>query len=157
MRSPARGNAAGASGGGAASIYASGGVVYLQSDVPVAALHIASPGGVEWHLARYGMEQAEARGGVVGYSLSGLALPAGLTAIGTCQGPVAITAASLSDAEAHPVDVSFHPSATTGMGGVAAEGGEPAVYDARGVRRTSPGKGLNIIKAGKKAVKVINK
>ena len=155
--SPARGGGAGAPGSAAASIYASGGVVYLQSDVPVAALHIASPGGVEWHLARYGMEQAEAGGDVVGYSLSGLALPAGLTAIGTCQGPVAITAASLSDAGAHPVDVSFRPSAPTGMGGVAAGGGEPAVYDARGVRRTSPGKGLNIIKAGKKAAKVINK
>ena len=55
------------------------------------------------------------------------------------------------------MDVSPFNPAPTGMGGVAAGGGEPAVYDARGVRRTSPGKGLNIIKTGKKAVKVINK
>ena len=155
--SPARGGGAGAPGSATARIYASGGVVYLQSEVPVAALHIASSGDIEWHLARYGMEQAAAKGGVVGYSLSGLALPAGLTAIGTCEGPVAISAASLSDAEARPVDVSPFNPAPTGIGGVAAGGGEPAVYDARGVRRTSPGKGLNIIKAGKKAAKVINK
>lgn len=141
----------------AAVIYMRDGHIILHSERPVAAITVSSYGNVEWHIDKYGLQQAMAGGNVVGYSLTGVVLPAGETIIGTYTGDAGVTYASLADPEAWSISVSTDKNGTTDVERVNTSIDEDAtVYDVMGRRLDSPGKGVNIIRKDGRTIKVVN-
>lgn len=140
-----------------ACIYIDNGNVILKSPVPVAAISVTASGNISWTLDNYGMAQASAGANLVGYSLTGLTIPAGTAVIGSCRGEAAIRNTTLADTQAMPISVSVGESTPTSIDGVQTEYGGLRIFNMNGVEVNGLQKGVNIIRKDGRSIKVINK
>lgn len=141
---------------GEARLFVRNGQVVLYAPRPVAALSIHAQGDVTWTMQRLGMTQSIRGGNVVAYSLGGATLQAGETVIGTCRGELTFTGASLSDADARAISVSMEGT-TTGITTLSdTPDADAEYYDLNGIRHNRMQRGLNIIKKGGRAIKIIH-
>ena len=139
-----------------AYVYAKDGQIILHTDVPVAAISVKTNGNVSWNVEKYGLMQSCTKANVVGYSLSGATLSAGEYVLGTYSGAVAVTSASLSDSKAQNISVAIGERVVTGIDGISGDDAEE-IYDVSGRKLNSKTNGVNIIKQGKRYIKVNNK
>lgn len=142
-----------------AGIYLHGGKIFLNTEVPVAALSIAASGNITWNLKQLGMEQATEGSSLVAYSLSGNTLPVGETLIGTYEGDAIITGISLADEEAKSISSGTHNGAVTRINGISEsnDAAEMVIFNTQGIRTQKMQKGINIVKTQKGTRKVVKK
>lgn len=142
-----------------AGIYLRNGKIFLNTEVPVAALSIAASGNITWNLKQLGMEQATEGSSLVAYSLSGNTLPVGETLIGTYEGDATITGISLADEEAKSISSGTHNGTVTRINGISEsnDAAEMVIFNTQGVRTQKMQKGINIVKTQKGTRKVVKK
>ena len=142
-----------------AGIYLRGGKIFLNTEVPVAALSIAASGNISWNLKQLGMEQATEGSSLVAYSLSGNTLPVGETLIGTYEGNATITGISLADEEAKSISSGTHNGTVTRINGISEsdDASEMVIFNTQGIRTQKMQKGINIVKTQKGTRKVVKK
>lgn len=142
-----------------AGIYLRDGKIFLNTEVPVAALSIAASGHINWNLKQLGMEQATEGSSLVAYSLSGNTLPVGETLIGTYEGDATITGISLADEEAKSISSDTHNGTVTRINGISEsdDAAEMVIFNTQGVRTQKMQKGINIVKTQKGTRKVVKK
>lgn len=142
-----------------AGIYLRDGKIFLNTEVPVAALSIAASGHINWNLKQLGMEQATEGSSLVAYSLSGNTLPVGETLIGTYEGNATITGISLADEEAKSISSGTHNGTVTGINGISEsnDAAEMIIFNTQGIRTQKMQKGINIVKTQKGTRKVVKK
>lgn len=142
-----------------AGIYLRNGKIFLNTEVPVAALSIAASGNITWNLKQLGMEQATEGSSLVAYSLSGNTLPIGETLIGTYEGNAVITGISLADEEAKSISSGTHNGTVTRINGISEsnDAAEMVIFNTQGVRTQKMQKGINIVKTQKGTRKVVKK
>lgn len=142
-----------------AGIYLRGGKIFLNTEVPVAALSIAASGNITWNLKQLGMEQATEGSSLVAYSLSGNTLPVGETLIGTYEGDATITGISLADEEAKSISSGTHNGTVTRINGISEsnDAAEMVIFNTQGIRTQKMQKGINIVKTQKGTRKVVKK
>lgn len=138
-----------------AILYIQNGKIILNSKKPVAAIQIKAEGAVEWNIEKYGMQQSTKQNNLVGYSLTGVTLPAGENIIGFCLSDAYIREASLSDSNANAISVGIKEN--TGISGsdVSLEDClNPQIYDLSGRKMNSLRKGINIVKKNGRFIKI---
>ena len=142
-----------------AGIYLRDGKIFLNTEVPVAALSIAASGHINWNLKQLGMEQATEGSSLVAYSLSGNTLPVGETLIGTYEGDTTITGISLADEEAKSISSGTHNGTVTRINGISEsnDAAEMVIFNTQGIRTQKMQKGINIVKTQKGTRKVVKK
>ena len=142
-----------------AGIYLRDGKIFLNTEVPVAALSIAASGHINWNLKQLGMEQATEGSSLVAYSLSGNTLPVGETLIGTYEGNATITGISLADEEAKSISSGTHNGTVTRINGISEsnDAAEMGIFNTQGIRTQKMQKGINIVKTQKGTRKVVKK
>ena len=142
-----------------AGIYLRDGKIFLNTEVPVAALSIAASGHINWNLKQLGMEQATEESSLVSYSLSGNTLPIGETLIGTYDGDATITGISLADEEAKSISSGTHNGTVTRINGISEsnDAAEMVIFNTQGIRTQKMQKGINIVKTQKGTRKVVKK
>ena len=142
-----------------AGIYLRDGKIFLNTEVPVAALSIAASGHINWNLKQLGMEQATEGSSLVAYSLSGNTLPVGETLIGTYEGNATITGISLADEEAKSISSGTHNGTVTRINGISEsnDAAEMVIFNTQGIRTQKMQKGINIVKTQKGTRKVVKK
>lgn len=142
-----------------AGIYLRDGKIFLNTEVPVAALSIAASGHINWNLKQLGMEQATEGSSLVAYSLSGNTLPVGETQIGTYEGNATITGISLADEEAKSISSGTHNGTVTRINGISEsnDAAEMGIFNTQGIRTQKMQKGINIVKTQKGTRKVVKK
>ena len=142
-----------------AGIYLRNGKIFLNTEVPVAALSIAASGHINWNLKQLGMEQATEGSSLVAYSLSGNTLPVGETLIGTYEGDATIIGISLADEEAKSISSGTHNGTVTRINGISEsnDAAEMVIFNTQGIRTQKMQKGINIVKTQKGTRKVIKK
>ena len=139
------------------SLFIKNGIVYMNAQQPVAALHIVSEGNIEWEFSKYGLMKSNNQNGVVAYTLSGCTLPMGLIQIGKLKGNAAILKASASTPEATPLNISLDESSTTGISGLSTPEEDEHPFHVDGIRISRHSKGLRIEKRDNRYVKTIKK
>lgn len=142
-----------------AGIYLRDGKIFLNTEVPVAAISIAASGHINWNLKQLGMEQATEGSSLVAYSLSGNTLPIGETLIGTYDGDATITGISLADEEAKSISSGTHNGTVTRINGISEsnDAAEMGIFNTQGIRTQKMQKGINIVKTQKGTRKVVKK
>lgn len=142
-----------------AGIYLRDGKIFLNTEVPVAAISIAASGHINWNLKQLGMEQATEGSSLVSYSLSGNTLPIGETLIGTYDGDATITGISLADEEAKSISSGTHNGTVTRINGISEsnDAAEMGIFNTQGIRTQKMQKGINIVKTQKGTRKVVKK
>lgn len=138
-----------------AYLFVDGNKLYLYSETPVAALDILIAGNADWKIDRFGMSKVVKGNHLVGYSLSGMTIPAGLTEIAEVENCHGIIDCTLSDAKAKAISVSIN-NVKSGIEGVDLNNGdESVIFNTFGQRTKSLNKGVNIIRNENGAKKVI--
>lgn len=142
-----------------AGIYLRDGKIFLNTEVPVAAISIAASGHINWNLKQLGMEQATEGSSLVAYSLSGNTLPIGETLIGTYEGDATIIGISLADEEAKSISSGTHNGTVTRINGISEsnDAAEMGIFNTQGIRTQKMQKGINIVKTQKGTRKVVKK
>lgn len=142
-----------------AGIYLRDGKIFLNTEVPVAAISIAASGHINWNLKQLGMEQATEGSSLVAYSLSGNTLPVGETLIGTYEGNATITGISLANEEAKSISSGTHNGTVTRINGISEsnDAAEMGIFNTQGIRTQKMQKGINIVKTQKGTRKVVKK
>ena len=142
-----------------AGIYLHDGKIFLNTEVPVAAISIAASGHINWNLKQLGMEQATEGSSLVAYSLSGNTLPIGETLIGTYEGDATIIGISLADEEAKSISSGTHNGTVTRINGISEsnDAAEMGIFNTQGIRTQKMQKGINIVKTQKGTRKVVKK
>ena len=140
-------------------IYLRDGKIFLNTEVPVAAISIAASGHINWNLKQLGMEQATEGSSLVAYSLSGNTLPVGETLIGTYEGNATIIGISLADEEAKSISSGTHNGTVTRINGISEsnDAAEMGIFNTQGIRTQKMQKGINIVKTQKGTRKVVKK
>lgn len=140
-----------------AVVYIEGNGLYLDSEIPVAAIDIAIDGSADWQIGRYGLTDTSTKSRLIGYSLSGATLPAGKVLLAEVAGGTKIIGCTLADDDAQPISV----SASNGVSGLDSIDTDvehnSVIYNIAGQRLNSLGKGVNIVIDGKGARKILNK
>lgn len=141
-----------------AYMYIRDGKVYLHSRVPVASLSIKADGNVKWDFGRIGLIQSTANGNIVAYSLNGTTIPSNVDVVlGECTNAT-LYSASLSDADAQPISVSFLDDNTTNITNTSGTTNEHMnIYDVSGYKKNSLGNGINIIRGNGTTKKIYKK
>lgn len=132
-------------------------IVYMDATKPIAAIHIASNGDIDWDFNQYGLTQSSNSNGVVAYSLNGMTMPTGMLKVGCLNGEGGVLYASASDVHAKAVGVSFVNHDTTGIKGVSSDMQDDSTYAIDGTRSQKSHKGIIIEKRNNRHVKVIKK
>ena len=142
-----------------AGIYLRDGKIFLNTEVPVAAISIAASGHINWNLKQLGMEQATEGSSLVAYSLSGNTLPIGENLIGTYEGDATIIGISLADEEAKSISSGTHNGTVTRINGISEsnDAAEMVIFNTQGIRTQKMQKGINIVKTQKGTRKVVKK
>ena len=140
-------------------IYLRDGKIFLNTEVPVAALSIAASGHINWNLKQLGMEQATEGSSLVAYSLSGNTLPVGETLIGTYEGDATIIGISLADEEAKSISSGIYNGTVTRINGISEsnDAAEMVIFNTQGIRTQKMQNGINIVKTQKGTRKVVKK
>lgn len=144
-----------------AIIYVQNGQLMLNANYPVAAFDITIDGASHMDVVN-SIEQAgmtvtmkALRDGlrIIGYSLNGICIPAGISSIGMFEQPISVRNAMLSDSEANAISVSYD-NATTGVESVNMSSSDASsLYDLQGRKvNVMSRKGL-YIQNGRKVIK----
>lgn len=132
---------------GMAGIQIVGSDVVLTTPRDVAAIVVKASGDIVWDVKRLGLTQRSDDTGLVGYSLGTATIPAGETVIGHAVGSVRITAVSLSDSEALPIEVKgFDPE--SGVDAIFGDPGVPEAFDLLGRPSSGDAPGVTILRKG---------
>ncbi len=138
-----------------ATLYYADGKIILESAEGIGAIALSALGDVSWCFSDFGLETASNDRGVVAYSLSGGAIPAGRHIIGEYTGDVAISSVrgSTLNAEEIRVDVMADSSSAEI---ISADEEATYVYP-DGTVSNAPRRGVNIVIIGGKPRKVLVK
>lgn len=138
-----------------AYLFVDGNKLYLYSETPVAALDITIDGEADWKIDRFGFSKAVKGGHLIGYSLSGMSIPAGLTEIAEVRNCNGVIDCSLSDEKAKAISVSVN-NVKSGIEGMELnDSADGIIFNTTGQRIKSLNKGVNIIITDKGAKKVV--
>ena len=104
------------------------------------------------------MIQSTANGNIVAYSLNGTTIPSNVDVVlGECTNAT-LYSASLSDADAQPISVSFLDDNTTNITNTSGTTNEHMnIYDVSGYKKNSLGNGINIIRGNGTTKKIYKK
>jgi hypothetical protein len=128
-----------------ACVYIDDNALYLDSNIPVAAIDIAIVGAAEWCLDQYGFMTSSTDGHLIGYSLSGVTLPTGKIKLGEITTFGGIRKCVLSDESARFIGVNIKDN-HSGVNSIEIDvDADCIIYDLNGMRRNSIGQGVNIV------------
>lgn len=138
-----------------AFVYVEGGKLYLETDRAIAAMDISLSDGAEWNVERYGFMSASSPRHLVGWSMSGMTLPAGVVEIGETAEGTEVLNCVLSDEHARPVRVAAI-NGPSGVDAMDAADSDQKIYDLCGRRLNSLGSGVNIVVGRNGARRILN-
>lgn len=142
----------------ASYIYIKGNQVILHTDTPIASLSVKATSNINWDVEKYGMMQSVYKGNMVGYSLSGITLPANEdVVIGECDELATIHSVSMSDVGAGLVKATVLRGNPTSIGSINIGEDDVEIYDVSGIKRNTLTNGIHIIKKNGKTTKLFNK
>lgn len=135
------------------AIWTEDGELWMESDMPVAALHLRLDRTVDWTLGEYGLNLTESGSSMVAYSMSGGSVPPGRHRIASNADGVTMLYAEASDERADDLSVGFG-NTSTGTDALG-DDGETLIYTPDGVRVKECRRGVNVVKRGSKVSKTI--